>query len=109
MGDTEQPSKKKKGSKKKMNIKNIVKKSRKQLFKSVWGTRSEKYNLVTSTQVFANFLTLQIMRLLSFIALFIVFASYIYIYLRQAFGQYTFWALSATLVSFGFLFIGSGK
>ena len=46
---------------------------------------------------------------MSLIALFGVFGTYIYIYLRISLQQYTFWALASTVLAFGCLFIGSGK
>lgn len=52
---------------------------------------------------------MQILRLLLLIGLIGVFGSYVYIYLRVSLQQYTFWALTATVLAFGCLFIGSGK
>jgi hypothetical protein len=75
------PRKQKKNN---LNFKNVIKQTRKQLFKSVWGTDAEKYNLVSRHQPCVNFLAMQIIRLLSLIALFGVFGSYVYVYLRIA-------------------------
>jgi Ca2+/Na+ antiporter len=79
------------------------------MYKAIWGDNGEKFNLVGSTPVCINFLTMQILRLISFMALTAVFGMYSYIYLRTSITQYNFWALTCTYLAFGFLFIGSGK
>lgn len=49
------------------------------------------------------------MRLFILCVLIGVFGTYSYIYLRISLQQYTFWALSCTLLAEIFLFVGSGK
>ena len=77
----------------------------------VWGKDDETYNYVKETSIFAaySFFTMQITRCISVLVLFAVWCLYFYIYVRSALYQYSFVALTVTLLGFIWLFIGSGK
>mmetsp|Transcript_16428 Transcript_16428/g.27846 ORF Transcript_16428/g.27846 Transcript_16428/m.27846 type:complete len:130 (+) Transcript_16428:116-505(+) len=82
---------------------------RKQAKQIIWGRNSDIFNTVADTPFFVNFLTLQLFRFLSAIILISLTIVYTYIYVRSTIFNLSFWALLCTLLSFGFLLIGSGK
>ena len=90
-------------------VRGLKKKLGEGISRFVWGDHSDRYNYVRETTFWINFAGMQFFRMLSLITLFSIWCVYFYIYVRSAFFNYNFIALTLTLIAFFCLFIGSGK
>lgn len=74
----------------------------------LWGKDFNDFNTVANTTC-VKFWMLQMFRMVSYIILFINTFAYFFIYVRQSFGNLTFYSLLFSTLAFANLFTGAGK
>ena len=73
-----------------------------------YGEDYTEYNTVADTIWCCNFVLLQLLRLVMFLALSTLSLVYLYIYFSHCVFLLNFWSLLFTTIAFGVLFVGSG-
>ena len=74
----------------------------------LWRNNLPYYNTVGSTQLCVNFFSMQLIRLISFLALFVATGFFAFVFLKKSLAYINFWSLILSTITFGRLFIGSG-
>lgn len=75
----------------------------------LWNKQEAFFNNVGYSAPFISFVNMQIIRLFWLIAVFLVWCLNFYINVKKCVIYINFWALTATLLALGFLFVSSGR
>jgi len=75
----------------------------------LWNNEYDYFNKVGYSAPFISFISMQIIRLICMIFIFIVWCMNVYINVKKSVIYINIWGLTFTLFAFGFLFVSSGR